>query len=118
MGDIVRIEGGVGKGYQGEEAQVNKITKKTMVVVLTTGKHQGKSKTVKPPQCALVQGSTLRSTTKRGRAAAEAPARTAADAPAKTTEGSEASDSYDDEELEEASTKALELLMDEMARDE
>ena len=73
---------------------------------------------MKPPQCALVQGSTLRSSTKHGRTAAQAPARTAAEAPAKTTEGSEASDSYDDDELEEASTKALELLMDEMARDE
>jgi hypothetical protein len=73
---------------------------------------------VKPQHCALVQGSTLRSCTKHGRAAAQAPARTAADAPAKTAEGSEASDSYDDDELEEASTKALELLMGEMARDE
>ena len=44
VGDIVRIEGGVGKGYQGEEAQVSKITKKTMVVVLTTGKHTGKTR--------------------------------------------------------------------------
>jgi hypothetical protein len=42
VGDIVRIEGSVGKLYQGEEAQVDKITKKTMVVVLTTGKHTGK----------------------------------------------------------------------------
>ena len=73
---------------------------------------------MKPQHCALVQGSTLRSCTKHGRAAAQAPARTAADAPAKTAEGSEASDSYDDDELEEASTKALELLMGEMARDE
>ena len=44
VGDIVRIEGSVGKLYQGEEAQVTKITKKTMVVVLTTGKHIGKTR--------------------------------------------------------------------------
>jgi hypothetical protein len=84
---------------------------------------------VKPSQCALVQGSTLRSSTKPGRTAARAPAgaahapATAAEAPTKTTEGrapgssGEASDSYDDDELEEAPTKVLELLMDEMAKD-
>ena len=84
---------------------------------------------MKPPQCALVQGSTLRSSTKHGRTAAQAPAvvagapATVAEAPAKTTEGrapgssGAASDSYDDDELEEATTKALELLMDEMAND-
>jgi hypothetical protein len=44
VGDIVRIEGSVGKLYQGEEAQVTKITKKTMVVVLPTGKHTGKTR--------------------------------------------------------------------------
>ena len=44
VGDIVRIEGNVGKLYQGEEAQVTKITKKAMVVVLTTGKHIGKTR--------------------------------------------------------------------------
>ena len=44
VGDIVRVEGNVGKLHQGEEAQVTKITKGTMVVVLTTGKHIGKAK--------------------------------------------------------------------------
>ena len=44
VGDIVRIEGSVGKLYQGEGALVTKITKKTMVVVLTTGKHIGETK--------------------------------------------------------------------------
>ena len=44
MGDIVRSQGHVGKFYAGEEAQVAMISKKTMQVVLTTGKRSGKTK--------------------------------------------------------------------------
>ena len=88
-----------------------------MLVVLTTGKHIGENKTVKPSSCALVQGSTLRSSTKPGRTAARAPAAVAR-APATAAEApGEESDSFDDEGLEEATTKALELLVDEMAND-
>ena len=84
---------------------------------------------MKPSSCALVQGSTLRASQKPGRTAAKAPAAaahapdTAAEAPAKTTEGrapgssGEESEDFDDGELEEAATKALEMLMDEMAND-
>ena len=78
---------------------------------------------MKPSSCALVQGSTLRSSTKPGRTAARAPAAaahapdTAAEAPAKTKaavaagSSAEEAEDFDDEELEGAATKALEMLM-------
>ena len=100
------------------------------MVVLTTGKHSGANKPVKPSSCALVQGSTLRASQKPGRTAAKAPAAaahapdTAAEAPAKTNaavaagSSAEESEDFDDEELEDAATKALEMLMDEVASGE
>ena len=85
---------------------------------------------MKPSSCALVQGSTLRASQKLGRTAAKAPTAvahapdTAAGAPAKTNaamaagSSAEESEEFDDEELEDAATKALEMLVDEVANGE
>ena len=82
---------------------------------------------MKPSSCALVQGSTLRASQKPGRTAAKAPAAAAnapdaaAEAPAKTNAAAEAGSSdeepedFDDEDLEDAAPRALEMLMDEIA---
>ena len=94
------------------------VSKNKMQVVLATGKHRRSNTHLQPEQYTLVQGSTLRASPNVGRTAASAPdaAAGALAAPKRAAyESDEDSDEVDDEELEEAATRALEVLWDEAA---
>ena len=85
VGDSVLLDKTVGKAFAAQEAQVTKVMRRAMVLIMVTGRTQGKQKQFKPNQCSLIHPSTLRNAGPGGRsprAAAVAPG-TAVDAQAK-----------------------------------
>jgi hypothetical protein len=68
VGDIIKLGPSCPKTVQGAEAQVLKVTAKTLCVkILTAGPLQGKPRSVRHDAVSLVQPSSLRRLSKQGR---------------------------------------------------
>ena len=67
VGDIVRLGDTVGKQFQQAEAQVTKVSPKTLQVILLEGKNKDKFKNFRPEQVTLIQPSAMRSLAQKGR---------------------------------------------------
>ena len=67
VGDIVKLGSNVAKAVQGAEAQVVKVTAKTLTVKFISGTQQGKTKLVRPEALTMLQPSSLRTSLARGR---------------------------------------------------